>query len=111
MGQDAAPSLDTIRAGHCDIIHCCSSMFDLWLQRIPKASWKQLIDALKEVRLTQLASELEESLQLDKLIEKVVMQSGMVSSEPRKSQESLHLKFKGIGIIMWNNGCDECLNS
>ena len=120
MGQDATPSLDTIRVDHRDIIHCCSSMFDMWLQRIPKASWKQLIEALKEVRLTQLASELEESLQpvehwpeeslqLDKLIEEVVMQSGMVSSEPRRSQESLHLKFKGI--IVWNNGCDECLNS
>ena len=40
----------------------CSRMFTEWRQRTPKASWKQLIEALKEVRLTQLASELEELL-------------------------------------------------
>ena len=37
-------------------------MFTEWRQRTPKASWKQLIEALNEVKLTQLASELEELL-------------------------------------------------
>ena len=43
-------------------------MFTKWRQRTPKASWKQLIEALKEVDLTQLASELEESLIQDSKI-------------------------------------------
>ena len=38
---------------------CCSKMFTEWRQRKPKASWKQLIEALKQVNLTQLADKLE----------------------------------------------------
>ena len=37
-------------------------MFIKWRQRTPKASWKQLIEALNQIKLTQLASELEELL-------------------------------------------------
>ena len=63
MGQDAVTSLDVIRINHPnDVEECCSKMFTKWRQRTPKASWKQLIEALKEVDLTQLASELEELL-------------------------------------------------
>ena len=101
MGQDAL-NLDVIRADHpYNVEGCCSSMFAWWLERTPEASWRQLIEALKEVQLDQLASELKESLQ-----------SGIVTSEkqwPLKSQELLDLKFKGI--IVWNNGCDECFNT
>jgi len=60
MGQDVVPSLNVIRADHRnDIRECCSRMFTLWRQRTPKANWKQLIEALKEVNLNHLASELE----------------------------------------------------
>ena len=63
MGQDADTDLDIIRINHPnDVEECCSRMFTKWRQRTPKASWKQLIEALKEVNLTQLASELEELL-------------------------------------------------
>ena len=63
MGQDAVPGLDVISANHTNNVEeCCSRMFIKWRQRTPKASWKQLIEALKEVKLTQLASELEELL-------------------------------------------------
>ena len=37
-------------------------MFTEWRQRTPKASWKQLIEALKVIHLNQLATELEELL-------------------------------------------------
>jgi len=60
MGQDAVPNLNVTRANHCnDVSECCSRMFTLWRQRTPKANWKQLIEALKEVNLNHLASELE----------------------------------------------------
>ena len=63
MGQDAVTDLDTIRVDYpYNVKECCSRMFTEWRQRTPKASWKQLIEALKEVKLTQLASELEELL-------------------------------------------------
>ena len=63
MGQDAVTDLDVIRINHPNNVEeCCSRMFTKWRQRTPKASWKQLIEALKEVDLTQLASELEELL-------------------------------------------------
>ena len=63
MGQDAVTDLDIIRINYPDDVEKrCSGMFTKWLQRTPTASWKQLIEALKEVKLTQLASELEELL-------------------------------------------------
>ena len=63
MGQDAVTDLDVIRVDYpYNVKECCSRMFTEWRQRTPKASWKQLIEALKEVKLTQLASELEELL-------------------------------------------------
>ena len=65
-------------------------MFTVWHQRTPKASWKQLIEALKEVDLTQLVSELEELLQPTELEE----QSALVTNE--QQQSLTHYKFKGI---------------
>ena len=62
MGQDDVYVLDIIKANSNDNVACCTRMFTEWRQRTPKASWKQLIEALKEVDLTQLASELEELL-------------------------------------------------
>ena len=69
MEQDAVTDLDVIRINHPnDVEECCSRMFTKWHQRTPKASWKQLIEALKEIDLTQLASELEELLMKDSKI-------------------------------------------
>ena len=63
MGQDAVTDLDIIRVDYPNNVkQCCSRMFTEWRQRTPTASWRQLIEALKEVQLTQLASELEELL-------------------------------------------------
>ena len=63
MGQDDVTDLDIIRIDYPDDVEeRCSRMFTKWRERTPKASWKQLIEALKEVKLTQLASELEELL-------------------------------------------------
>ena len=57
---DAIAELSTISQDHRDrVINCCSRMFQLWLQRKPNASWKQLIMALKEINLNTLASQIE----------------------------------------------------
>lgn len=42
---------------------CCSVMFKLWLERQPGASWRQLIDALRAIRLDRVASDVEKLLQ------------------------------------------------
>ena len=63
MGQDAVPSLDVIRVNYPNNVEeCCSRMFTQWRQQTPKGNWKQLIQALREIKLTQAASELEELL-------------------------------------------------
>ena len=91
MGQDAVYVLDIIKINHPNCIErCCTRMFTVWRQRTPKASWKQLIESLKEVELTQLASDLEELLQPAMLEE----QSALVTNE--KQQSLTHFKFKGI---------------
>ena len=63
MGQDVADDLDVIRIDHPNNVkECCSRMFSEWRQRNTKASYKDLIDGLKEVNLIQLASEVEKLL-------------------------------------------------
>ena len=62
MGEDAVYVLDIIKVNSTDNVECCIRMFTEWHRRIPKASWKQLIEALNQINLTRLASELEELL-------------------------------------------------
>ena len=53
---------------------CCSVMFKMWLERQPKATWRQLIDALYAVKLNRIADELENLL---------------MQSKPRKRKQTL----------------------
>ena len=46
-----------------NVISCCSSLFDLWLQRNPHASWEHLIEALNIANLNDLATKIEGMLQ------------------------------------------------
>ena len=84
IGQDDVYVLDIIKANSTDNVECCSRMFTEWRQRTPKASWKQLIEALKEVKLTQLASELEELLIPS--VESCVEQESKISQQSEKQQ-------------------------
>ena len=45
-----------------NVTKCCASMLSLWFQRQPKASWRQLIEALKNTGLESLAIEIEGKL-------------------------------------------------
>ena len=63
MGQDSVAGLDVIRTNYPnDVEECCSRMLTKWRQKMPNANWKDLIKALKEVELIQLASEVEKLL-------------------------------------------------
>ena len=60
---DAVTELNAISVQYRgNVVECCSSLFQLWLQRQPNASWKQLIEALKKVALNHLATLIEEML-------------------------------------------------
>ena len=45
-----------------DLNKCCTKMFQLWLRTQPRASWNQLIGALRQVELGVLAAKIEEML-------------------------------------------------
>ena len=102
MGQDAVTDLDTIRVDYPNNVkECCSRMFTTWHQRTPKASWKQLIEALKEVNLTQLASELEELLIPS--VEYSVEQESKVSHDSQQQLEVRQLPPEGIVHTLHRN--------
>ena len=52
-----------IKANHSDdVTKCCSAMLTLWRQRQTNASWRQLIEALKQLKLNRVATEIEKLL-------------------------------------------------
>ena len=62
--------LNTIQAEYSsDFNKCCTTMFKLWLQKQPTASWNQLIEALRApyISLNTLAINIEEMLLQPKL--------------------------------------------
>ena len=59
LGQESEIALNIISASSHGIVTRCSGMFTLWLERQPEASWRQLIDALINVKLVSLAAEIE----------------------------------------------------
>ena len=61
---DSEAGLGTIAANsRGNVITCCSSLFKLWRQRQPNASWRQLTQALKGAGLDHLATEIEGKLE------------------------------------------------
>ena len=60
---DADAALGTIAANARNVITCCSDMLQLWLDRDPEANWGQLIKALEEVELCNLAATIQEKLE------------------------------------------------
>ena len=61
-GGNDALQLDIIENSNSDVTNCCSKTFQLWLDRQPTASWRQLIQALKQLQLNQLAGQVESRL-------------------------------------------------
>ena len=55
--------LEVIAADHPHSVEaCCKSMFEKWLSTQEKASWNQVIEAIQNVGLCYLASQLETKL-------------------------------------------------
>ena len=61
------PALDEIQKNYPrDVGMCCTKMLQLWLERQPDATWEQLIQALKEVEMNELAKNIEQELSVNK---------------------------------------------
>ena len=62
-GEKSIAELKIISANsYSNVNKCCASLFSKWLQMVPDASWRQLIDALKVVNLEHLATAIERKL-------------------------------------------------
>ena len=62
LGKGSNDALDVIKNNNGDVTNCCSAMFQLWLERQPTASWRQLIQGLKQLQLNYLANQIESKL-------------------------------------------------
>lgn len=62
LGEESIDSLNVIKNDNSDVMDCCSAMFQLWLDRQPTASWRQLIQALEQLKLKSLAIQIESKL-------------------------------------------------
>ena len=65
LAEEDAQALDEIQNNYPkDASTCCTKMFQLWLDRQPEASWRQLIQALREpnIELKELANTIEQKL-------------------------------------------------
>ena len=48
LEDDKVGHLANIRANNHNVTDCCYAMFTYWIQTQPKASWLQLVEALRE---------------------------------------------------------------
>ena len=60
LEQEDEERLNEIKTNNpSDVSECCKEMFQLWLRKCTNATWSQLIQALKEVELNNLATTIE----------------------------------------------------
>ena len=65
LAEEDVQALDEIQRNNPrDVSTCCTKMFQLWLERQPDASWRQLIQALREpnIEMNELANTIEQKL-------------------------------------------------
>ena len=82
-----------------DVSECserCSKMFNLWLDRQPKASWGNLIEALKLIHQNKLASDIVDLLSIRNQSGEV----GTVDGQQTFEQDSLQVSHNGMCIAL-----------
>ena len=63
LDNEYAVELDTIREDYRNNIKtCCQKMFSKWLVTRDDASWDQLIEAMRTIELSSIASDVEQLL-------------------------------------------------
>ena len=60
LEQEDEGTLNEMEANYpSDVTECCKKMFQLWLDRCPNPTWNQLIQALKKIKLNNLADKID----------------------------------------------------
>ena len=62
LGTESNDALEVIKNNNSDVMDRYSAMFQLWLDRQPTASWRQLIQALTNLNLNYMAHQIESKL-------------------------------------------------
>ena len=62
LGEGISRALGVIENNDSEVMIRCTKMFRLWLEREPTASWRKLIQALKQLNLISLADGIESKL-------------------------------------------------
>ena len=65
LQSEYVAELQKIKNSISDSSLCCSEMFRLWLERQRTASWRNLIDALKQIDQNRLACNIEHLLTVE----------------------------------------------
>ena len=84
-----------------DVSECserCSKMFNLWLERRPKASWSNLIEALKLIHQNKLASDIVDLLSIRTQSGEV----GTVDGQQTLGQDLLQVSHNGMYRALHN---------
>ena len=78
LDQKHVAALNVIKCDVTESTMRCSEMFKLWIQRQPRASWRHLIIAMKEIHMENLASAVEKLLvnEEDATVDQQVVQEG-----------------------------------
>ena len=59
LGEGSNDALDVIKNNNSDVTNCYSAMFQFWLESQPSATWRRLIQALKQLQLNYLTNQIE----------------------------------------------------
>ena len=81
--------LEMIKINTTEINLRCSEMFKLWLNREPKASWRKLIDALKQIEQNKLVFDIENLLSVRQTNEETgTVNQTLTSDQPTLEQHN-----------------------
>ena len=90
LEQEDEETLNQIKSDNPnDVKECCKEMFQLWLRKCSTATWDQLIQALREVDETTLATKIEGMLR-----DTVTASGGMSLSKRVGQQHSVGLTIE-----------------
>ena len=82
-------ALDMIKNSKAELAVRCSEMFKLWLKRQPKASWRDLIEALKQIHQNKLAFDAEGLLSVTQTSEEAgTMNPILMADQPTLTQHN-----------------------
>ena len=97
LQKEHIAALKTIKSNVSDCTVRCSEMFALWLERQPKASWRNLIDALKQIHQKQLASNIENLLSSRQTSEELgIVNEILTADHPTLTQHN----YDGMALCM-----------